>query len=86
MKILVCPDSFKGSLTAFQAAQAIKTGILINNPDCEIITLPLADGGEGTGECLKNISGGEYIGCETENIFFEKRVQCRIPDVVFHGN
>ena len=72
MRILVCPDSFKGSLTAFQAAQAIKTGILIKNPDCEIITLPLADGGEGTGECLKNISGGEYIGCETENIFFEK--------------
>lgn len=72
MKILVCPDSFKGSLTSSQAAQAIKEGILKSNPNCEIITLPLADGGEGTGECLKNTVGGEYKKAETENIFFEK--------------
>lgn len=72
MRILVCPDSFKGSLTSYEAANAIKEGILKNNPKTEIITLPFADGGEGTGECLKNISGGEYVFCETENIFFEK--------------
>ena len=72
MKILVCPDSFKGSLTSFDAANAIKEGLLKINPNLEIITLPLADGGEGTGDCLKNIVGGEYKKAETENIFFEK--------------
>ncbi|MBO4338535.1 MAG: glycerate kinase [Clostridia bacterium] len=72
MRILVCPDSFKGSLSAFDAAKAIKEGILIKNPGCEVICVPLADGGEGTGECLKSIVGGEYVECETENIFFKK--------------
>ena len=72
MRILVCPDSFKGSLSSFEAAKAIKEGILSVHPECEIICVPLADGGEGTGECLKNIVGGEYEECEAENIFFEK--------------
>ncbi len=72
MKILVCPDSFKGSLSSFEAANAIKDGLLKVNPDLEIITLPLADGGEGTGDCLKEAVGGEYKEVQTENIFFEK--------------
>lgn len=72
MRILVCPDSFKGSLSSFEAANAVKEGLKKSHPDYEIITLPLADGGEGTGECLKRIVGGEYKKAKTENIFFEK--------------
>ena len=72
MKILICPDSFKGSLSSLEAANAVKEGLLKANPDLEIITLPLADGGEGTAECLKSICGGEYKETGTENIFFEK--------------
>jgi len=72
MRILICTDSFKGSLTSFQAANAIKKGIEKARPGYEIITVPLADGGEGTGDCLKNAVGGKYIETETENIFFEK--------------
>ena len=72
MKILVCPDSFKGSLTSYEAANAIKEGILKSYPESEIVCIPLADGGEGTGECLKSITGGEFRKCKTENIFFEK--------------
>ncbi len=46
--LLICPDSFKGSLTAPQAAAAISRGIHRAQPDIQVIQLPLADGGEGT--------------------------------------
>jgi len=47
MIALCCPDKFRGSLTAAQAAAAMAAGL-----DCETIQLPLADGGEGTLDVL----------------------------------
>ena len=47
-RIIVAPDSFKGSLTAKQVAQIISTQLRKRLPDSEIIEIPLADGGEGT--------------------------------------
>lgn len=58
MKILIAPDSFKGSLTAAQAAAAIQEGIRKSMPEAELILLPMADGGEGTVEVLVNSQGG----------------------------
>src|SRR5512146_2166708 len=52
MNFLVAPDSFKGSLTAMQAADAMEQGIREVLPEAEIATIPLADGGEGTAEAL----------------------------------
>ncbi len=52
MKIIICPDSFKGSCTAVQAAHAIARGVATFFPDAEIVLLPLADGGEGTVQAL----------------------------------
>ena len=52
MKIVVAPDSFKGSLTAKQAGAAIKAGALRALPEAQITCIPLADGGEGTLEAL----------------------------------
>jgi glycerate kinase len=47
--VLVCPDSFKGSLTAAQATAAIAAGVLESGLDrAEILRCPLADGGEGS--------------------------------------
>lgn len=48
MKILVCPDSFKGTLTAPEAAEAIRSGVLDVLPQAEVVCLPVGDGGEGT--------------------------------------
>jgi glycerate kinase len=47
-RILVSPDKFKGSLTAVEAAVAIRTGLLRGCPSAEVVILPVADGGEGT--------------------------------------
>jgi glycerate kinase len=52
MRILVCPDKFRGTLSARQAAEAIETGWRGARPDDEVVVLPLADGGEGTLDAL----------------------------------
>jgi glycerate kinase len=61
MRILICPDKFKGSLSAKQVCEAIETGIHQGNSLNEIIQLPLADGGEGTIEVIQSVLGGEMI-------------------------
>ncbi len=61
MKILVAPDSFKGSLTALEIASYIEKGILKVLPDAEVLKVPMADGGEGTVQSLVDATGGEII-------------------------
>jgi glycerate 2-kinase len=48
MRIVVAPDSFKGSIGAAAAASALAAGWRRQRPDDQIIEVPLADGGEGT--------------------------------------
>lgn len=50
--ILICPDSFKGSISAPDAARAIADGIAAARPTLTPICLPVADGGEGTLDAL----------------------------------
>lgn len=52
MKIIVAPDSFKGSLSANEVADAISDVILSRHPNFEVVKIPLADGGEGTDDIL----------------------------------
>jgi glycerate kinase len=47
-KILIAPDSFKGSATSVEVAQALAIGWQVERPSDEILELPFADGGEGT--------------------------------------
>ncbi len=54
MKILIAPDKFKGSLSATQVCSAIAKGIKINNDKHEIISCPMADGGEGSLDIINN--------------------------------
>ena len=48
MKIVIAPDKFKGSLPAAEVADAIAAGLRAGWPEAELVTLPVADGGEGT--------------------------------------
>ena len=59
MKIVIAPDSYKGCLPAREVASAMAAGIRAAWPDAEVVTLPLADGGEGTLEILTDALGGE---------------------------
>jgi glycerate kinase len=60
MKIVVAPNSFKGSLSATQAARAIARGVHDVFPDAEVVEIPIADGGDGTVEALVTARGGSY--------------------------
>ena len=58
MKIVVAPDSFKGSVSALEAACAIEQGLCRVFPDAVIDKIPMADGGEGTVQSLVDATGG----------------------------
>ncbi len=64
MKVTVSIDSFKGSLSTFQAGQAVAEGIKRAFKDAQVKVCPLADGGEGTVDAVVTATGGEII--ETE--------------------
>ena len=64
MKIVIAPQSFKGSLSAQEVAQAMAKGIKRVVADAEIIMVPMADGGEGTVEALTYGSHGQIIATE----------------------
>lgn len=61
MKILIAPDSFKGSLSAAEVANSIERGILKVVPDAQIIKIQMADGGEGTMDAILFAKGGTKI-------------------------
>ena len=61
MKIVIAPDSFKGSLTALQVAEAIEVGLRRVFPDATIEKVPMADGGEGTVQSLVDATSGEIL-------------------------
>lgn len=63
MKIILAPDSFKGSLTSLEVAGAMEAGIKRALPDADCIRIPMADGGEGTVQSLLDAVGGELISC-----------------------
>lgn len=61
MKIILAPDSFKGSLSSPDAANALARGIRRVCPDAEICSIPLADGGEGTVDALVAATQGRRL-------------------------
>ncbi|MDQ0254144.1 glycerate kinase [Evansella vedderi] len=67
MKIVIAPDSFKGSLSAPLLCEAISKGVKNIIPDVEILKVPLADGGEGTMENLVYSTGGKIIEVNVNN-------------------
>lgn len=61
MKIVIAPQSFKGSVAALAAAQAIERGVRRAEPAAETALVPVADGGDGTLAALAGSSGGQIF-------------------------
>jgi len=59
-RVVVAPDSFKGSLSAIDAARAMERGVLTAWPDAEVVKIPIADGGEGTVAAMVMATGGAF--------------------------
>ncbi len=60
MRIVIAPDSYKGSVSAVGVANAMELGIRRVFPDARVFKMPIADGGEGTVEALVTSTDGQY--------------------------
>ena len=72
MKFVLAPDKYKGSLTGFEFCDAVEEGIQKVFPKAEIIKKPLADGGDGTLEVVKEYLGAMTIDVEVHGPLFRK--------------
>lgn len=77
-KVIVIPDSFKGTLSSHQICQVIKERTLAYYPQSEVVTVPVADGGEGTVDALLDALYGEKVYLEVQGPFGE-------PMTAFYG-
>ncbi len=72
MKILLAPDSFKGTMTSMEIISFLEEAAKLHFDPLEIVKLPLADGGEGTVDTLLFIKGGKYEWAEVTGPLGEK--------------
>ena len=71
-KFLLVPDSFKGTLSSKRICEIIEETVKKHYSDANVISIPVADGGEGSVECFLSAMNGERIMCDSVNPFFEK--------------
>ena len=72
MKILLAPDSFKGSMTSMEIIDCLERAARMHFNTVEIVKVPIADGGEGTVDALLALRGGAYVWVEVTGPLGEK--------------
>lgn len=70
-KIVLIPDSFKGTLSSKEICEIIKSRINAHYNGVEVVSIPVADGGEGSVDSFLTALGGEKIIAECKNPYFE---------------
>ena len=70
MKIVVAPDKFKGSLSGIEFCNAVEKGLKKAISNCEVVKMPLADGGDGTFEILNYHLKGEKMAITVKDPLF----------------
>jgi glycerate kinase len=76
MRILIAPDKFKGSLSAWDVADNIATGLREVLPEAKIDIVPMADGGEGTAEVICDALEGSWVRCQAHDPL-GREIDCR---------
>ena len=69
MKYIIIPDSFKGTLSATEVCDIISDAIRAKDPAAHIISIPMADGGEGTCACFQYALGGQLVGLQAVDAY-----------------
>ena len=72
---VLAPDSFKESMTAEQACNAMQRGIQQIFPKAKCIHVPMADGGEGTVDALVHALNGQKVFCEVQGPLQHQKIQ-----------
>ncbi len=71
MNVLICPDKFKGTLPAEDAADAIARGWQQARPKDQLTLLPVSDGGDGFGAIMARMLGAKPVRLKTVNAAHE---------------
>jgi glycerate kinase len=74
-KIVIASDSFKGSVTSLEVAESAEQAILQLFPNCKVMKVPIADGGEGTVDALLEMRGGTRVTCRIHDPLMEGELQ-----------
>ena len=80
MKILIVPDSFKGSMTSKEVCDIIEKSLIEEN--AETMAIPFSDGGEGFSDCFCELCGGKRLTAECHDIYGAKIER----DITVFGN
>lgn len=75
-KIILIPDSFKGTMSSMRVCTIMEEAIRAHYPEAEIISVPVADGGEGSVEAFLSAVGGKRISIEVSGPYFNKMETC----------
>jgi len=78
MRIVIAPDSFKGSMSAKEFCDAAERGIRKCLSDAEIVKMPIADGGEGTMDCILSVVGGYTESVDVTGAFIGEKRNVRV--------
>ena len=70
-KVVLVPDSFKGTMSSSKVCEIMEKKLKEHFPQCQVISIPVADGGEGSVDCFLAAVGGEKIEIEVKNPYFE---------------
>lgn len=60
-KVILIPDSFKGTMSSAEICSIMSEVVLRHYPDCEVVSIPVADGGEGSVDAFLEAVGGEKV-------------------------
>ena len=70
-KIVLIPDSFKGTLSSVEVCRVLSGCVELRLPGCEVRAIPVADGGEGSVDAFLAALGGEKVHARVAGPFFE---------------
>ena len=74
-KVILIPDSFKGTMSSSEICQIMRSVILEHYQDCEVVSIPVADGGEGSVDAFLDAVGGKNVYKEVTGPYPGEKVQ-----------
>lgn len=73
-KVILIPDSFKGTMSSKEICEIMKRAILKFYPNCSVLSIPVADGGEGSVDAFLDAVGGTKIYKEVTGPYWGEKV------------
>ncbi|MFR5902874.1 MAG: glycerate kinase, partial [Neglectibacter timonensis] len=75
-KIILIPDSFKGTMSSETVCRIMSGVLQAHFPDAELVSIPVADGGEGSVDCFLCALGGKKKYVQVHGVFGEPMQSC----------